>query len=528
MNKKYLPIVLFVGIGFLSIGLGSFKASNEMVKEAKADDGFKIDYNGASITLGMYPNMIVYESEWAALEEGKTDLGNNKYEYEGNFYSKIYCIPSAGILPGNITSSQIWHKECWFKWETIEWRTVKEDTSQGITYFYAKNILDTCRWQSGTYVPANDWENSTMRQFLNYEFLDKAFDDQEKIAVKEFTSNDNTSQKELTDRVSLISKKELDNHPNLLKATPTGYAIGRGVYYWKFIGDDNTYATYYLNSTDNTNGDTNLVDIAYRENTTKCITTNETRVDCEIGVRPLIAIDNNFLYRKPTGGGGGGGSSVNVSLIIAIIFSVLGMAGVITFLTLWHKGKLFKVGSTKAPIWVIASISVSLVISIVGTCMLFANTGGQGTGYSISSPVGYWSCTYFTQDTFAPDFGYSYYLGLTKDFKVYRYISDYFDEDNKVSNPLIKPVSGIGSWSIKNKKLIINAAPEWELLYFEDTVTEYYATNGFGFARHGRMMNYGNQNQQSYEVYGYRWSHGSDYNPTGEAIRLNDVHFYDL
>ena len=223
------------------------------------------------------------------------------------------------------------------------------------------------------------------------------------------------------------------------------------------------------------------------------------------------------------------GSSVNVALIIAIIFSVLGMAGVITFLTLWHKGKLFKVGSTKAPIWVIASISVSLVISIVGTCMLFANTGGQGSGYSLSSPVGYWDGSYFTLDESSASFGNHYYLGLTKDFKVYRYTSNYWDDDGgTVSNPIIKPAYGVGSWSIRNKRLIITSAPEWELFYFEDAVTEYYAINGFGFARYGRVMNYGIQDQQSYEVKGYRWSHLSNYNPTGQPVKLSDIHFYDL
>lgn len=529
MNKKHLPIILFVSIGFLSIGLGSFKASNEMVKEAKADGGFKIDYNGASITLGMYPNMIVYESEWAALEEGKTDLGNNKYEYNRDYYSKILARPSGGgeVLPGNIYSSQIWNIECWFKWEPIEWQTVKEDTANNITYFYSKYILDTARWQSGSHEPANDWEYSTIRQFLNNEFYNRAFTDEEKQAVFEFTTKeDNTSNVELKDFVGLITKKELNKHEKFLNCHGTGYAMARSLRYYKDYNDNNE-AYYYLNSIDNTTL-TNEVDCAHAKKTDSSITTNDTRVDSEIGVRPLIAIDNNYLVRKTTGGGGGGGY-VNVPLIIAIIFSVLGMAGVITFLTLWHKGKLFKVGSTKAPIWVIASISVSLVISIVGTCMIFANTGGQGSGYSISSPVGYWGGTYFTLDDSSPDFGNSYYLGLTKDFKVYRYISNYWDEDGgTVSNPLIKPVYGVGSWSIRNKKLIITAAPEWDLFYFEEPVTEYYATNGFGFARHGRIMNYGDQKQQSYEVQGYRWTHASNYNPTGEAVKLRDIHYYDF
>ena len=534
MNRKHLPVILFAGIGFLSIGLGCFKASNQTVKEAKADGAFKIDYNGYSISLGMYPSLVSYEdSTWNEAPGEKQDLGDGKYEYNGDYYSRIYCIPSAGSysLPGpqGYSSGVIWHKNIFFKWETIKWKVVKEDASNGITYFCSEDILDTCKWQSGDYAPANDWENSTIREFLNNKFLYKAFTDQERQAIKEFTSDDNTSKKNVTDRVGLLSKQELDKHDNLHNATPTGYAIGAGVYYYNFIGDDNTYAVYYLNSIDNTT-DPNQVDIAYRKNTSKSHTTKETRVDCEIGVRPLIAIDNNYLVRKSTGGGGGGGSSANVPLILGIVFSVLGMAGVAVFLLLWKKGKLIKVGATKAPIWLIATICASLVISVVGVSMIFANSAGQGVGYSAASPVGYWSCSYFGYDVNKSDFGLGFHLGLTKDHKVYKYHGSSF-EDGK-TNFNLYPYDGVGSWQLKGKKLIITISSEWDPLYFEEEVTEYYATTREGFALGGFIMNYGNQEVGGPDVKGpsgpYRWHHASTTNPTGEIVSVSSVHYYDL
>ena len=519
-SKSKLPILL-ASFGCLAAGLGFFKAANNNVKVAKADGDFKIDYDGFGITLGSYPSLISYEdSTWNEAPGEKQDLGDGKYEYEGEYYTRIYCIPSGGTLPGpqNYPSSAIWHKYCFFKWEEIEWKVVKEDATNGVTYFISTYILDTCRWQSGAYEPANDWENSTMRDFLNNEFLNKAFTDQEKVAIKEFTTNeDNTSKRDITDRVGLISKRELDQHQSLLNATPTGYAIGRGDYYWKFITDSSTYATYYLNSTDNTGGDTNLVDIAYKANTSQSITTNETRADCEIGVRPLIAIDNNYLLRKSTGGGGGGGSSVNVPLIIAIIFSVLGMGGVIAFLTLWHKGKLFKVGSTKAPIWVIASISISLVISIVGVSMLFGSTAGVGYGYSQTSPVGYWSSPEFTVDVASPDFGYSYFMGLDKDHRVFRYKADKWGEGG-VKNFVLERVGGVGTWEIKGKKLIIYGASGWNYFSWEEETMTYYPVNGKGFNAGIMIMNEGSSDKASYVVGGYRWSHTTTVNPTGENV----------
>ena len=153
--------------------------------------------------------------------------------------------------------------------------------------------------------------------------------------------------------------------------------------------------------------------------------------------------------------------------------------------------------------------------------MLFANTGGKDPNYSVASPVGYWDCTDFTLDTSDPTFGNRYYLGLSKDFKVYRYISNNFE--GSVSNPTLTPCEGVGSWSIKNKKLIITASDSWTLLSWETPVTEYYSTNNNGFAFGGRIMNYGDNNQQTYQVHGYRWYHFGVVNPTGEAVLYRKI-----
>ena len=516
MSKNRLPL-LFVGLGFIASGLGFFKASNQQVNEAKAED-LKVTLNGNTISFGSYPSMICYQAMMDTLESEATLVGPNKYEYQGEYYSTVTGKPYTGgiLLPGNIYGSQIFNVKCWFKWEPIKWYVVSEETS--FTYFYSLEVLDVSRWQTdNTQNPMNDWETSQIRQFLNNEFFDSAFSNEEKNIIYEFTSNKNTSHKNITDKVSLLDKTGFVKHSNYLNATATGYAVAKSVKC--DLTGELTSAHYYLNSTENTS-DTTKVDFVKGKSVDGSYTVNETTADCEIGVRPLIAINNPNII-KPTTGGGGGGSSVNVPLIIGIIFSVLGMAGVIAFFMLWHKGKMFKVGKTSAPIWRWATISVCITITIVGVCCLFAGSAGVGAGYSATSPVGYWSTTEFTLDTSDPTFGNRYYLGLTKDHKVYRYISNNFE--GSVTNPTLAPVEGVGSWSLKNKKLIITASDSWTLFSWETAVTEYHATNNNGFAFGGRILNSGDTNQSSYQVQGYRWYHFGVVNPTGEPVAYRKI-----
>lgn len=522
MKRKHLNTILFASFGLLSASLGLFKASQQDYQAAKADE-FKIEMHGSSISFGSYPNYIMYQEMMDTLDAEATMVENDKYEYQGNYYTPVVGKPSGGgeILPGGIYTSQIWNKKCWFRWDPIEWLFVKEEN--GASLFLSKSIIETYKWQSGSYTPSNDWENSMMREFLNGEFLNKAFTAEEQTAISDFTSSENTSKKSITDKVSLISKTELDKHEQFLNAKGTGYAMARSLRYDHNYNDNNE-AIYYLNSIQNTSSP-DEVDIAHAKKTNESFSTNDTRADSEIGVRPLVAINSSYLVKSSSGGGGSGArvGSGNVTLILAIIFSIFGMAGVTMFFLLWKKGKLFKVGNVKMPI---IAISASLVVTIVGVSLLFASTGGKGFGYSAGSPVGYYAGTEFTLDVASPTFGYRYYMGLSKDHKAYRYYSDNFEDS--VTNPVIHRLGGVGSWKLEGKKLVIIAGDDWDIFSWEDEITTYYATNEWGFAKNGRIMNYGEQAQESYQVQGYRWSHSTDTNPTGEEVKLSDIHFYDM
>ena len=522
MKKNYTPL-LIASFALLAAGLGFFKATSIESTIAQAD-GLKIEYNGMYIKFGSYPQKIQYQTMMDILDAEAKLIEGNKYEYQGEYYSTAIGEPYSGtiIMPTDVNPAAIDGKKCWFLWQPINWKPVKEDSTNNLTYFVSTVIIDTYRWQTNNaIVPMNDWEQSEMRAFLNGEFLYNAFTSEELQAVARFKSSENTSHKEIEDFVTLLSKSELSKHNELLKANTSDYAAARGLY---APAGDNYY--YYLNSTDNEGGD-NEVDVARASTITGHHTVNETKTHQEIGVRPMIAVRNEYLVKPATGGHGGGGGSV-VPLVLGIIFSIFGLAGIAIFFMLWKKGKLIKIGKTKMPMVAIASIGGGLLISVIGICMLFATTGGTGYGYSLSSPVGYYTCTEFTLDVASPTFGYHYYYGLTRDFKVYRYYHDDFDEGSSMTH-VLHPYGSIGSWKIVNRKLIITAGSDWELFAWEDPVTEYYSVDSrYGFARGAHLKEVGNKSQESYQVQGYRWSHASTKDPVYKEIIVKNTGVYDL
>ena len=501
---------LFSAVALLTV---SMKATQPVLAA-----GPSIEFDGSSITVGSYPSRICYQAVMDALEAEATLVEPGKYSYQNEYYSPVDpCRPYSGgiVLPGDIYGSQIYNIKCWFKWEPLTWHFVKEEGN--LSYFYCTNVIDTHRFQSGSYAPGNDWENSEMRTFLNGEFYARAFSEEERQAVASFTSDQNTSKKALQDNVSLITKAELDAHPTFLRPEATGYAIAKSLL---CLNDKNTRAVYYLNSADNTTNP-NELDCAESDKTNLARTVNETTVDCEIGVRPLIAVNNANLHR--TGGGGGGasgGTNVNVPLILGIIFSILGIGGVIAFFFLWKKGKLIKFDKTKLSIPAAASLGGGAIVAIVGICLLFVGTAG-GSYAPVSSPVGYWTTPEFSLDPGSSEFGLRYYLGLSSDHKAYRYWGDAWGDEGK--NYTIHPYDGVGSWSINGSKLVVNAPNSWKLFTWETATTSYYPVNGKGFGLDIMIMNEGSAETAGYIVSGHRWYHSSAVDPTGLPVQLTEA-----
>ena len=528
MKRNIFATLLFGTIAFFATSLGFFRASQNQPQKAKADT-YPIEVKDEIATFGLYPQKLMYTSQSTVIEEQGEIIRPNVYKYNDKYYTRIdSCLPYTGsvMLDENVSTGQIFEQKVYFEWQPITWYVLKEEG--GLTYFYSKFVIDTLDWQrnidgsyiSGTTTPANDWENSLIRQYLNNEFYEYTFNDEEKTIVKEFTlpAEEHNSGKQLLDKAGLITKTELDKHSKFLNAKGTSYAYAKSLQY--ALDGTLTKSFYYLNSATNNPSDFTKVDCASGKDTSISKEVNVTATYTECGIRPFVAVDSGHITRPGTHGGGGGTIYVNVSLILGIIFGILGIAGVTVLLILWKR--IFPL--PKGPIMLIVFICISFIISVVGVSMIFANTGGLGSGYSQRSPIGYFSTPEFTLDTYSQEFGYRYFYGLDSKHNVYRYYADMWEDG--INNYTLHPYSGVGSWQLKGRKLIITASTEWKLFEWEEEVTTYYPTNAYGFGLDAMIMNEGNQDNKGYVVSGYRWYHSSTVEPTGQEVTAKEAGLY--
>ena len=533
---KHKLTILFTSLTLIAVGLGFFNASSKERTKVNAD-GYTVTISGDQIKIGSYPQKIVTDASLISeLNSSAVSVDGFKYQYGDKYYSVIdSCRPfSGGDYMNAIGYIDISFTKQWFEWSDVYWRQIEVDGD--VTYFYAQDVIDVSRYQShvdgnyitGTTIYANDYENSTIRNFLNNELYNNLFNEDEKTAAIEFT-NKYVKDKATTDKMGLLNKETITKYSKFEYAESSLFAVSKSV---RFELSEIKYTNYYLCSTDNTTSHTE-VDIGYGKTFTKSKTVNETTVACEIGVRPFIAIDNSKIVKSNPGGhGGGGGVYINIALIIGIILSILGVAGLTCFFIFWRKGKLvftFKY----APLIIICVI---ITFTCVGLAMTFANTGALGAngGGGSDTPVGYWGTTDFTLDVNSPDFGFRYFYALSSDHSVYRYKGEPAgDDEDTVSNFKIRALPGVGYWQVRGNRLVITASESWQLFEWEELETKYYTvkhegtsvTRGFGVGAFVWNEN-GGQTQKSYEIKGYRWSHSSYVDSHGENTTTKEAGLY--
>ena len=102
----------------------------------------------------------------------------------------------------------------------VEWR-ILEKKADGTALVISKYGLDARRFDA----KSNNWERSEIRQWLNNEFYNGTFKDEEKNAILEY--------REAGCKVFLLSEEEAGKYfknNEDRKACPTPYAKGRGAY----------------------------------------------------------------------------------------------------------------------------------------------------------------------------------------------------------------------------------------------------------------------------------------------------------
>lgn len=118
--------------------------------------------------------------------------------------------------------------------EDIEWLVL--DIQDGKALVISKYALD-CQQFNSSYDLNTDWEASTLCKWLNYDFIDAAFSDNEKSLL--YTSS------KTQDKVFLLSLTEANkyfNSDNDRKCKPTNYLIANNTY----KGDEEIFCWWWL------------------------------------------------------------------------------------------------------------------------------------------------------------------------------------------------------------------------------------------------------------------------------------------
>lgn len=366
INMKKTRGLFFFGIFALATGIGflstSFRSSAQRV-EAQGDQ--LAFYNGVA-TLGRYPQTITDVSVFSIKNYGVLNSTTGWYTYE----NKEYAIKNVELDNEFRENAKFNNGSFARESENIEKAFLVEDLKWQVLSYgdgYV-NIISTRIVDRQIFDDSNkkDYLESSIFDFNNVTFLISSFSESESEYLQKFKNGENSYYVNLPDESELIEFKDEK------LAYPSDYAIASRLS-GNFKSGGETYVNGpYWTKTVTVEGD-RVKAFWSKQGVTNCVVS-----DSKIGVRPVIRV----AYKGAKGGGttpskSSTPNSGNVTLGIGISFTVLGAGGLIAFFIIWAK----KHPSGKPPIWIIASLAGTLVISVVGLgCLAGGMTGGGGAG----------------------------------------------------------------------------------------------------------------------------------------------------
>lgn len=229
----------------------SLKAS---ISYATASDYLELDMNQFHVvydkktTMGLYPQTVLGDLELierisAGVYNGDTKINSNAntLTYNGKNYATATENPfnktkfdngkvvNAGARNYYVSSPISW--EILFESET-HYFAISEKIIDAVKYNLSRNPHRT---QNNEICPANNWELSYVRRWLNNDFLYDAFSEEERQRIELVKINNTTSgyypptSIDTTDKVFLVSHEEIFR-TNCQGAITTDYARARGAY----------------------------------------------------------------------------------------------------------------------------------------------------------------------------------------------------------------------------------------------------------------------------------------------------------
>ena len=294
------------------VGFGSYpqtEVTDETLKASLAEEADLIDWKGLE-----YQDLLGIKN---GLFKDITFNGE-KYRCVEYCLYRPYDVSFVNILnyiQNNTDSGEYTHQDengylssksvYWFKYEPLEWQILSYDSSTNSATLLSKNVIDAMEFsqkdssytQDGATVYPNNYQYSTVREWLNGTFFNTAFTPKEMSSVFDVTLDNSAYSTDYscydggqtTDKVWLLSYAESqDKDFGFVSCSPvakdTDYAKVQGV--WSGGEDGKVY--WKLRTPGNTGTDTVNV---YTDGKTNYYDYDSKTYIASDGIRPAIKID---------------------------------------------------------------------------------------------------------------------------------------------------------------------------------------------------------------------------------------------
>ncbi|MBQ2205412.1 MAG: InlB B-repeat-containing protein, partial [Lachnospiraceae bacterium] len=167
--------------------------------------------------------------------------------------------------------------------DPIKWRVLKVEDGKAL--LLAHKILDNKSFNDSD--SPTSWENSTLRNWTNNIFYDKAFSDDEKTLIEEVTNTDPDNTKDKVFLLSLNEVRELFSDYPDAPASGTIYAKNVDNFGSKLYIYTNTFSKWWLRSSHNNNN----ARVVSETGSPAWDGFGRSIIDRTVGVRPTLYLD---------------------------------------------------------------------------------------------------------------------------------------------------------------------------------------------------------------------------------------------
>lgn len=212
------------------------------------------DYD--TITFGMYPQTQITGTELTdAIINADYDSTTGDAVVDGVTYRRMSRDDATSVI--NYPSGEGYR---YFKWEPVKWKVL--EVSDDDIFVMAEQALDCQKYDSSKYSSVT-WETSTLRKWLNEQFIGQAFSAEEQKLIKQTNvTNPRNSVysidggKNTTDQIYILSEEEVQNakygfcqitneFSQTRNPAASDYSYSKGTHYSEFAADSREKGSYW-------------------------------------------------------------------------------------------------------------------------------------------------------------------------------------------------------------------------------------------------------------------------------------------